>query len=223
MIKLKSLIKEDRDPELFNFDIIYDIPHKTSANIFYHGTHREAYLQILTDGYLRSWRDQKERTSGGYLHEKGLIWLTSDKKVAFQYAEAWEANMPIGGSKGLEPGGIVEVNLPHDIKLISRYEKLTDKHKEIILAYTSRYLVNNGFAPNDDCVYELKRYLERSVNFDSAVGRLFNFDAEGLKFQWPTMLKIFGYNGIIYDEKQIGVAAEKIPIAGAFRYKKSIK
>lgn len=211
-------LAEDRDPELFNFNISYDIPRKQNNNIYFHGTHKEAYEKILKEGVLKPWDKENEKTSLGSKTEKGLIWLTQNKKIAFQYAEAWEANDWKG--KRLKVGGIIEVSIPN-LKLIERYEKPSPEQRKIILNYAKEHIKSSEWASAEDIFYELSYYVENQSTLEGIVSKMFNFINEGgIDLTWPIILHLLGYNGILYDQKQIGVAAKELPVIGAFRFSK---
>lgn len=174
MIKLKPLLQE---------------------KVVYHGTISDFVDAIEKSGYLKSPRAGARKISGGLTTELGMIWVTPDFNTANYFATGPEARSWVNGTvkRGLkaEYGGVFELEIEDDIKLIDRYAPLTQEQVDIL---------NAKFMPH-------YKPLQAGNTLSTAEHRL--YEKDGLH----DMVLALGYDGISYDKgMQIGIARDSLPI-----------
>ena len=177
MIKLKSFLSEIS---------------QLREMVAYHGTISDFVDQIEKSGVLKSTKAGAQKVSGGYTTEGGLIWLTPDFNIASHYADGVESRNGWNLEKGLKVnyGGVVEVVIADNIKLLSRSSPLSQKEIDIL---------NKQFIPH-------YKHLKLGDDFRTAEYRSNEKDIS-------EMIKALGYDGITDGKgKQIGIATDTLPI-----------
>ena len=177
MIKLSSLLSES---------IIQE-------KKVYHGTISDFVDKIQQSKTLKSSRMSGNKISAGLTTESGIIWLTSEFDLANQYAHGAEVNMykdvNVHGLKA-EYGGVFEIEIDDNIKLINRDSPLTQSQVDIL---------NKNFIPH---------YKPLNVGNTLSNAEWRSYTKHGLH----DMILALGYDGIIYGKHQIGIAADSLPI-----------
>jgi hypothetical protein len=171
MIRLKSLLTERK---------------------VYHGTISDFANAIEKSGILKSPKSGAIKVSGGLTTEMGLIWVTPDINVADMYANGIESGNEYNLERGIVAhyGGIIELEIDDNLKLIDRNAPLTQEQIDIL---------NSKFIPH---------YKPLKVG-DS----LSNAEWRSNGKQLHDMILALGFDGITYSNgKQIGIATDSLPI-----------
>lgn len=115
MIKLKPLLREA---------------------VVYHGTISDFVVAIEKSGLLKSPRAGAKKVSGGYTTEMGLIWVTPEFNIADMYAGGVESRNEFNLEKGIKAnyGGVVELIIDDNLRLIDRYASLNQEQIDILNA-----------------------------------------------------------------------------------------
>jgi hypothetical protein len=185
MIKLKEILQ----------DAVLD------ERIVYHGTISDFVDKIKASGKLKSVQAGAQKVSGGFTTEKGLIWVTPNFNIANYYAAGIESNNEYNIEKGLKAnyGGVFEIEIDDNLKLIDKYEPLTKEQIDIL---------NSKFIPH-------YKPLHIGDTLSTAEWR-------GNGKQIHDMIKALGFDGVVYDKHQIGIVADELPIK-VFHHKPYIK
>lgn len=175
MIKLKEILQ----------DSVLD------ERIVYHGTISDFVDKIKASGKLKSVQAGAQKVSGGLTTEKGLIWVSPNFEVANYYASGMESNNEYNIEKGLKAnyGGVFEIEIDDNLKLIDRNGPLTKEQIDIL---------NSKFIPH-------YKPLKIGDTLTSAEWR-----SNGK--QLHDMVKALGFDGVIYSKDQIGIVADELPI-----------
>lgn len=165
--------------------------------VVYHGTISDFVDAINKSGYLLSPKGGAKKVSGGWTTEMGLIWVTPEFNVANVYAHGIEV-LPEKGLKA-DYGGVFELEIDDNLRLLDRYAPLSQEEL---------YIINRRFIPD-------YKPLKTGDSILTAERRMFN------KYGLHDMLLALGYDGVIYDKKQIGIARDTLPIKAFHKHKKS--
>lgn len=163
----------------------------------YHGTISDFIGAIEKSGILKSPKAGARKVSGGLTTEMGLIWVTPDINVADLYADGMESANEFNLAKGIKAhyGGIIELELDDDLKLIDRYASLTSEQISIL---------NSKFIPH-------YKPLHPGDSLSDAEWR-----SNGK--QLHDMILALGYDGVTMSNgKQIGIAVDELPIKAVIR------
>jgi hypothetical protein len=111
---------------------------------YYHGTHYDALKKILSDKnpikYLLPNSEGSKKVSAGLTSEKDFVYLTPNYDIAKEYAGGYEGNMYRRNQEDkLKFGGVVEVEIPPNIKLINFDLELSDENLEIVNSFLPSY------------------------------------------------------------------------------------
>ena len=172
----------------------------------YHGTISDFVDAIEKSGILKSPRAGAKKISGGLTTEMGMIWVTPEFDIANQFAHGWELKMwgdpEILVRKGVKAdyGGVFEIELEDNIKLIDRNAPLTQAQVDIL---------NKKYIPH-------YKQLKVGDALSNAEHRIQN------PTQLHDLILALGYDGIVYaNGAQIGIASDNLPIK--VLHKKPIK
>jgi hypothetical protein len=117
----------------------YDLGDVILEKKYYHGTTSKSLDRIISDKKLKSNSKGSEQVSMGLTSERDFVYLTPSFNAAKEYAAGYEANMFQSRDEKFDFGGIVEVDLPDNIKLISFEEPLTDQQLDIVNSFLPSY------------------------------------------------------------------------------------
>jgi len=159
---------------------------------YYHGTTSEGLQNIIRDGKLKSNSKGSIKVSMGLTSEADFVYVTPDLNTAKEYAKGYEANMFQNLEKKFDFGGIVEVDIPDDIKLIHLEKPLPDNLLDIV----------NSFLPSYKPIRKgetLSRFAWRSNKPES----------------FGSVIQALGYDGYIQDEDQIAILHE-VPVKAIY-------
>jgi hypothetical protein len=160
----------------------------TSPKIVYHGSPADNVKKIMADGFLKS--NEVEKVSSGGMEENGLIWFSTAKIYADQYARGYERG------KGPKHGAVFSVVLQSGTKLIDRYARLTEREAEILNKGNKR----RSYDP-----------IRTGDTLSRAMNKLYQHPQSVRTY--GEVLPLLGYHGLIYGQGfQIGMAHDKIPI-----------
>lgn len=180
----------------------YDVLEEDIINELqaYHGTISDFVDKIKASGKLISTNAGAKKVSGGYTTEGGLIWVTPNFNTANYYADGLESNNEFNIKSGLkcDYGGVFEVTISDDLKLIDYYGILTSEQIDIL---------NSKFVPK-------YKPVESGATFRDAVLR-----SNGKPIH--DMIKSLGFDGMYVGKNklQIAIATDELPIV-AFHRKK---
>lgn len=136
------------------------------------------------------------------MDEEGLIWFSTDKAIGAAFASGAEIGVDKAKKLGFEDG-VVDKGTVFAVKL-SRPYKLIDRHKYELTENDATKLIPINKAQH------YKR-IEPGMKLSSAVYAL--FESSQIYDTWKTVLKLLGYDGIIYAGKQYALIDDEIPIA----------
>jgi hypothetical protein len=159
---------------------------------YYHGTTSEGLQNIIRDGKLKSNSKGSTKVSMGLTSEVDFVYVTPDLNTAKEYAKGYEANMFQNREKKFDFGGIVEVDIPDDIKLIHLKKPLPDNLLDIV----------NSFLPS----YKPIRKGETLSSFAWRSNKPESFGS---------VIQALGYDGYIQDEDQIAILHE-VPVKAIY-------
>lgn len=185
MIELKELLQ----------DSVLD------ERIVYHGTISDFVDKIKSSGKLKSVQAGAQKVSGGFLTEKGLIWVTPNFDIANYYADGIESRHEYNIERGLKAnyGGVFEIEIDDNLKLIDRNTPLTKEQINIL---------NSRFIPH-----------YKPLNIGDTLS---NAEWRSNGKQLHDMIKALGFDGVIYGKDQIGIVADELPIK-VFHHKPNMK
>jgi len=171
----------------------------------YHGSSEPQASKIESDGFLRSdvWSvaDAKGKVSSGTLDEEGLIWFSSDKEDAEEYARGEEAKRKrrmSGVDVDILPGKIFIYKPNKNLKLVNRYASLTKRDAEILQAINPR--------PYDPIMAGM------SLNLAAYKMIQHTTDYKTLK----DIFKLLKFDGMIYEGKHYAIMADRLPISESY-------
>lgn len=189
----------------------YDIPRTKKLTpgykLFYHGTTLQKYKKIIKEGKIKAWGQEGiDKSSSGNMYEQGLIWLFSwwDKELADSYARGVEYSRK--DAKAAH-GGIIEVELPGNLKWVDRYEKISAEQAEMLKQYYPEH--QQSYKP-----------IKEGLGLEYAVWRLWEYSPnEKINKQlfFGDVLKLLNLDGIIYEDVQYGLARDSVDILSAWR------
>lgn len=164
----------------------------------YHGSIEPLASKIMEDGFLRSdtWSvlDQKGKTSGGTLDEAGLIWFSTDRQDAEEFARGAEAKT----DRGSHSGRVFIYQPDKDLKLVNRYAKLNEEDAKILQAINPR--------PYDPIV--------SGSTLHSASMRMIQHS-----YEFKTLKDIFNilkFDGMFYEGRHYAIAADRLKISESY-------
>lgn len=166
----------------------YDLGDVILEKKYYHGTTSKSLDRIISDKKLKSNSKGSEQVSMGLTSERDFVYLTPSFNAAKEYAAGYEANMFQSRDEKFDFGGIVEVDLPDNIKLISFEEPLTDQQLDIV----------NSFLPSYKPIKKgetLSRFAWRSNKPE----------------QLGDVVRALGFDGFMQNDNQIAILDE-VPI-----------
>ena len=155
---------------------------------YFHGTTQSSASKIEKDKKLFANMPKK---SGGTRDEVGLIWVTSEKDLAKNYALGWEQ------MDHDEPGKIFKVKVPGDLKIIDRHHKLSSEQAEILNGLSKR--------PHDPILpgMELDRAMYKIMLHQDAPQ------------SYAEILPVLGYNALLYNKTHLGILKKELDILDA--------
>ena len=183
-----------------------DVTILPAGTILYHGTIAPFAAQIKQDGFLhgRAWsqKEQGNKTGGGTMDEQGLIWFSPDRTIGADFATGAEVGVDQAKRLGFEDG-IVDKGTVFAVKL-SRPYKLIDRNAYELSEEDAQKLIPINKAQH------YKR-IKPGMKASSAVYAL--FESSHIYDTWKTVLKLLGYDGIVYANVQYALIDDEIPFS----------
>jgi hypothetical protein len=178
---------------------VFELP---AGTLLYHGSPEPYASQIREHGKL-TW-GHPHKPSGGSLNEGGLIFFTTDRRVADIYARRSEIGRGIEGS-----GSVFVYRLSNPILVADYYMRLNQEQADI-LNRTIPLPDYKSLREGDQLraaayrAHELERVRDEYPSYRTEGGEMMVI--------WPTILKALGFDAYAYENNQIAIPAEEARI-----------
>ena len=175
---------------------VFELPEGT---LLYHGSPEPYASQIRKHGKL-TW-GHAHKPSGGSLNEGGLIFFTTDRRIADIYARRSEIGREIEGS-----GSVFVYRLSNPILVADYYMRLNQEQADILnrmipLPDYKALRVGDQLRAAAYRAHELERVRDEYPSYRTEGGEMMVI--------WPTILKALGFDAYAYENSQIAIPAEE--------------
>jgi len=175
---------------------VFELPEGT---LLYHGSPEPYASQIRKHGKL-TW-GHTHKPSGGSLNEGGLIFFTTDRRIADIYARRSEIGREIEGS-----GSVFVYRLSNPILVADYYMRLNQEQADILnrmIPLPDYKALREGDQLRAAAyrAHELERVRDKYPSYRTEDGEMMVI--------WPAILKALGFDAYAYENSQIAVPAEE--------------